>query len=91
MHIINMFHVILYIKVYFAQRRLCIVIVVNRRCDVSNAISGEISMGRKLAWVENCTGNYTYGINSEPESTTCCSYMTESNYNYPNPKQMLIH
>ena len=33
----------------------------------------------------------TYGINSEPESTTCCSYMTESNYNYPNPKQMLIY
>ena len=33
----------------------------------------------------------TYDINSEPESTTCCSYMTESNYNYPNPKFFLIH
>ena len=58
MYIINVFHVILYIKIYFAQTRLCIVIVVNRRCDVSNAISSEISMDRKLAWVENCTGNY---------------------------------
>ena len=45
MYIINVFHVILYIKIYFAQTRLCIVIVVNRRCDVSNAISSEISMG----------------------------------------------
>ena len=36
------------------------VIVVNRRCDVSNAISSEISMGRKLAWVENCIGNYIH-------------------------------
>ena len=61
MYIINMFHVILYIKIYFAQIRLCIVIVVNRRCDVSNAISSEISIGRKLARVENCIGNYTIG------------------------------
>ena len=59
MYIINVFHVILYIKIYFAEIRLCIVIVVNRRCDVSNAISSEISMDRKLVWVENCTGNYT--------------------------------
>ena len=59
MYIINVFHVILYIKIYFAQTRLCIVIVVNRRCDVSNAISSEISMGRKREWLENCTGNYT--------------------------------
>ena len=57
MYIINVFHVILYIKIYFAQTRLCMVIVVNRRCDVSNAISSEISMDRKLAWVENCIGN----------------------------------
>ena len=56
--IINVFHVILYIKIYFAQTTLCIVIVVNRRCDVSNAISSEISIDRKLAWVENCTGTY---------------------------------
>ena len=40
------------------------VIVVNRRCDVSNAISSEISMDRKLAWVENCTGNYTAVISA---------------------------
>ena len=59
MYIINVFHVILYIKIYFAQTRLCIVIVVNRRSDLSNAIPSEISMDRKLAWVENCTGNYT--------------------------------
>ena len=58
MYIINVFHVILYIKIYFAQTRLCIVIVVNRRCDVSNAISSEISMDRKLAWLEKCTCNY---------------------------------
>ena len=58
MYIINVFHVILYIKIYFAQTRLCVVVVVNRRCDVSNTISSEISMDRKLAWVENCTGNY---------------------------------
>ena len=57
------FHVILYIKIYFAQTRLCIDIVVNRRCDVSNAISSEISMDRKLAWVENCTGNYNSFVN----------------------------
>ena len=44
MYTINVFHVILYIKIYFAQTTLCIVIVVNRRCDVSNAISSEISM-----------------------------------------------
>ena len=60
MYIINVFHVILYIKLYLAQTRLCIVIVVIRRCDVSNVISSEISMDRKLAWVENCTGNYTF-------------------------------
>ena len=65
MYIINMFHVILYIKIYFAQIRLGIVIVVNRRCDVSNAISSEISMGRKLARVENCIGNYTYSAKYE--------------------------
>ena len=59
MYIKNVFHAILYIKIYFAQTRLCMVIVVNRRCDVSNAISSDISMDRKLAWVENCTGNYT--------------------------------
>ena len=59
MCIINMFHVILYIKIYFAQTTLCIVIVANRCCDVSNAISSEISMGQKLEWLENCTGNYT--------------------------------
>ena len=53
-----MFHVILYINIYFAQTRLCIVIVVNRRCDVSNAISSDILMGRKLERLENCTGNY---------------------------------
>ena len=58
MYIINVFHVILYIKIYFAQTRLCMGIVVNRRCDVSNAISSEISM----AWVENCTGNYTGNV-----------------------------
>ena len=58
MYIIYVFHVILYIKIYFAQTRLCMVIVVNRRSDVSNAISSEISMDRKLAWVENCIGNY---------------------------------
>ena len=58
MYIINVFRVILYIKLYFAQTRLCIVSFVNRRCDVSNAISSEISMDQKLAWVENCTGNY---------------------------------
>ena len=62
MYIINVFHVILYIKIYFAQTRLCIVIVVNRRCDVSNAIASEISMGRKLQWLENCTGNYSSSI-----------------------------
>ena len=60
MCIINVFHVILYIKIYFAQTTICIVIVVNRRCDDSNAISSEISMDQKLAWVENCTSNYTY-------------------------------
>ena len=58
MYIINVLHVILYIKIYFAQTRLCMVIVINRRSDVSNAISSEISMDRKLAWVENCIGNY---------------------------------
>ena len=42
MNIIEVFRVILYIKIYFAQTRLCIVIVVNRRCDVSNAISSDI-------------------------------------------------
>ena len=59
MYIINMFHVTLYIKIYFAQTRLCNVIVANICCDVSNAISSEISMRRKLEWLENCTGNYT--------------------------------
>ena len=60
MYIINVFHVILYIKVYLAQTRLCncIVIVVNRRCDVSKAISSEISMGRNREWLENYAGNY---------------------------------
>ena len=48
-----------YIKIYFAQARLYIVIVVNRHCDVSNAISSEISMGQKLEWLENGTGNIT--------------------------------
>ena len=62
MYIINVFHVILYIKIYFAQTRLCIVIVVNRRCDVSNAISSEISMDRKLAWVENCTFEFSLSV-----------------------------
>ena len=64
MYIINVFHVILYIKIFFAQTRNCMVIVVNRRCAVSNAISSEISMDRKLAWVENCTGNYTDSISA---------------------------
>ena len=62
MYIINVFHVILYINIYFAQTRLCIVVVVNRRCDISNAISSEISMGRKLEWLENCTGTYSSSI-----------------------------
>ena len=64
MYIINVFHVILYITIYFDQTRLCMVIVVNRRCDVSNAISSKISMDRKLAWVENCTGNCISDSNS---------------------------
>ena len=50
--IINVFHVILYIKIYFAQTTLCIVIVVNRRCDASNAIS-------KFQWIENWRGSKT--------------------------------
>ena len=49
MYIINVFHVILYIKIYFARTRLCIVIVVNRRCDVSNVISGVRFSGRPVA------------------------------------------
>ena len=68
--------VILYIKIYFAQTRLCIVIVVNRRCDVSNTISSEISMGQKLAWLENCTSNYkchhhVYGVDEVNNSSVC--------------------
>ena len=59
MNIIKVFRVILYIKIYFAETRLCIVIVVNICCDVFNAISSEISMGCQLEWHENFTGNYT--------------------------------
>ena len=41
MNIINVFHLILYTKIYFAHTTLCIVTVVNRRCDVSNTISSQ--------------------------------------------------
>ena len=53
MNITNVFRVILRIKIYYAQTRLCNVIVVNRRCDVSNAILSEMSM------VENWSGMKT--------------------------------
>ena len=61
MYIINVFHVIIYQNIFCADKTR-IVIVVNRRCDVSNAISNEISIGRKLEWPEKCTGNYSSSI-----------------------------
>ena len=87
MYIINVFHVILYINIYFAQTRLCMVIVVNRRFDVSNAISSEISMDRKLAWVENCTGNYTFRARgykpySNSSSSLCSSLIFHAHQSF---------
>ena len=38
MNIISVFRLIVYVKIYFVQTRLCIVTVVNLRCEVSNAI-----------------------------------------------------